>query len=274
MPAFRGKNLRSGDLAESTGLLLLQQVALVAPVPRTEDVGIDAVVTLHREFDPYKLIADESFFVQIKSSSVTSIDYSAEEIQWLYKLEVPLFYASVDMQTCTVNLYCSQQLAEAFVTDHKRTQLTIQFDGKPDCLDLVEARDGIVRLGGPILSWSMTDCSKDRSGLRDRFYRVMKAHLARQRENLEFRYFGRVANYSWVTNEVPSEGLYKSKGRGKDEDVLNSTYEKMIPHFCAWIQELRSNGGWNTTRDVLKMLEDTRFMIERGGLRGDLKELP
>lgn len=38
MPARRGKNFRSGDLAEQLGLYLLQSVALVAPVPRTEDI--------------------------------------------------------------------------------------------------------------------------------------------------------------------------------------------------------------------------------------------
>ena len=39
VPARRGKNFRSGDLAEQLGLYLLQSMALVAPVPRTEDVG-------------------------------------------------------------------------------------------------------------------------------------------------------------------------------------------------------------------------------------------
>ena len=41
MPTKRGKNFRSGDIAEQLGLYLIQSVALGAPVPRTEDVGID-----------------------------------------------------------------------------------------------------------------------------------------------------------------------------------------------------------------------------------------
>ena len=46
MVAFRGKNLKSGDLAGQLGILLLQNVCLVAPIPRTEGVGIDVVATL------------------------------------------------------------------------------------------------------------------------------------------------------------------------------------------------------------------------------------
>jgi hypothetical protein len=53
MPATRGINLRSGDLAEQLGLFLLQCVSLTAPVPRTEDVGIDVICTLIRKFDQY-----------------------------------------------------------------------------------------------------------------------------------------------------------------------------------------------------------------------------
>lgn len=49
MPVRRGKNLRSGDLAEQLGLYLIQSLSLVAPVPRTEDVGIDIVCTLLRD---------------------------------------------------------------------------------------------------------------------------------------------------------------------------------------------------------------------------------
>ena len=43
VPARRGKNFRSGDLAEQLGLYLLQSMALVAPVPRTEDVGLSTL---------------------------------------------------------------------------------------------------------------------------------------------------------------------------------------------------------------------------------------
>lgn len=96
VPARRGKNFRSGDLAEQLGLYLLQSMALVAPVPRTEDVGIDVVCTLISEYDQYSYLAEDSFYVQIKSDSIREIEYSDVEVQWLTNLKLPLFVAVVD----------------------------------------------------------------------------------------------------------------------------------------------------------------------------------
>ena len=91
MVAFKGKNLRAGDIAEQLGIMLLQSVALVAPIPRTEDVGIDAVVTLIRDFDSYRYLAEDSFFVQIKAKSVNSILFEKEQLKWLIT-QVSHFY--------------------------------------------------------------------------------------------------------------------------------------------------------------------------------------
>jgi hypothetical protein len=48
MPGRRSANLRSGDRAEGFGLEMLRAIAFVAPTPRTEDYGSDAVGTLFR----------------------------------------------------------------------------------------------------------------------------------------------------------------------------------------------------------------------------------
>src|SRR5208282_3293121 len=61
MPGVRDRNLRSGDLHEELGLLLLRMVALVAPVPRQEDVGTDAFATLVRPDGSRRLLPDVSF---------------------------------------------------------------------------------------------------------------------------------------------------------------------------------------------------------------------
>jgi hypothetical protein len=65
MPGSRGKNWRGGDLAEGLGLEFLRPFAFIAPVPRTEDIGIDAVATLFRR-ETHELIAQDSFLVQAK----------------------------------------------------------------------------------------------------------------------------------------------------------------------------------------------------------------
>src|SRR5689334_5247257 len=61
MPGVRDRNLRSGDLQEGLGIFLLKAVALVAPVPRPEDVGNDAFATLIRPEGTRRLIPDLSW---------------------------------------------------------------------------------------------------------------------------------------------------------------------------------------------------------------------
>lgn len=128
MPAVRGKNLRSGDVVEQLGLLLLQNLALVAPVPRTEDVGVDAVVTLLEDLDSYRLVATNSFFVQIKSDSVKEISYKEEQVNWLFGLELPFFIASVNKANSSLNLFCCHRLSDAYITNKKREEIIIRFD--------------------------------------------------------------------------------------------------------------------------------------------------
>src|SRR5437660_6280852 len=97
MPGVRDRNLRSGDLHEELGLFLLRAVALVAPVPRQEDVGNDAFATLIRPEGSRRLLPDVSFLVQLKASSVSEVPYRGrEELAWIPSLEIPLFIGRVD----------------------------------------------------------------------------------------------------------------------------------------------------------------------------------
>src|SRR4051794_20728555 len=95
MAGRRWADFRGGDLSEELGILLLKGVAAVAPVPRPEDVGLDAVATLLRRDGDY-LIAEDSFYVQLKSASDKRVVYGKHEIQWARALKLPLFVGRVD----------------------------------------------------------------------------------------------------------------------------------------------------------------------------------
>ena len=125
VPARRGKNFRSGDLAEQLGLYLLQSMALVAPVPRTEDVGIDVVCTLISEYDQYSYLAEDSFYVQIKSDSIREIEYSDVEVQWLTNLKLPLFVAVVDKAEMMVSIYTCKRLYDAIALKKDRKEIRL-----------------------------------------------------------------------------------------------------------------------------------------------------
>lgn len=179
MPAFRGKNFRSGDLAEQLGLLLLQSLALVAPVPRTEDIGIDAVVTLLEDFDKYRFKASNSFYVQLKSTSVTSIAYMNDEVDWLFALELPFFVAEVDRTLNRIKLYCCHALHEAFVVNPRRARLCLEFENGICEGDFVSAGETI-HIGPPICSWSMDDI-ETKEDLRAQFNAICKPIYRRQK---------------------------------------------------------------------------------------------
>src|SRR5208282_5102428 len=104
MPGSRGRDWRGGDLAEGLGLELLRPFAFIAPVPRTEDIGIDAVATLFRR-ETDKLFAEGSFLVQVKAVSRRKIEYTGEQMDWLRALTLPFYWMSVDLASTTVELW-------------------------------------------------------------------------------------------------------------------------------------------------------------------------
>jgi hypothetical protein len=262
MPAVRGKNLRSGDLAEQLGLLLLQSVALVAPIPRTEDIGIDAVVTLLRDFDSRRLIAEDSFFVQIKSSSVPSIPLNKEEVRWLYALDLPFFIASVDRSSSHVKLYCAHRLSDAFVTNHDRESLTIYLDDSKTLNELVEKDDPNVHIGPPVLEWSLATIAND-NDFPNKFYEIAKEHIKIGKENIRTRDVGYAAHIRWQTNEPPQRlGSKKASSRSSEEDMKNAE-EAMAPYFFVWHMRLMLSRKWTpTAQSILSLLEKIKGLAE------------
>lgn len=257
MAAFRGKNLRSGDLAEQLGVLLLQNVALVAPIPRTEDVGIDVVVTLIRDFDGYTYIAEDSFFVQIKSSSVTEIVFTDDKMKWLTELSLPFFVASVDRKKSTISLYSTHYLSDVLVSNPNRKEITLDLTNNSsyDCCDINE--NIIVPIGPCVLTWSFETIASDKEFINN-FYKVLKTHVSITKKAIETRRVGVVELMSWQTGEEPIVNATKIK----TIDGLNKTNEIIAPYFNALLQQLINGEDMFTTRSLYRLLEK---ILERKG---------
>src|SRR5262245_14941644 len=129
MAARRPHGLRCGDLAEGLGLELLRPLAFVAPTPRPDDFGFDAVATLFRR-EKRLLYAERSFLVQVKAASVRKIKYAGHEFDWFRNLELPLYFLKIDMRTCTVTLF-----APSWATRHPnfrtRKEVSLSFNDDP-----------------------------------------------------------------------------------------------------------------------------------------------
>lgn len=81
------------DIIEEFTLLLFKKFDLVTPIPK----GI-ALVRLLTNQDAYRFIAKESFFLQIKSSSINEIIYEKDQVLWLFELDLFFFIASFEKQ--------------------------------------------------------------------------------------------------------------------------------------------------------------------------------
>ena len=258
MPAFKGKNLRSGDLAEQLGTLLLQNLALVAPVPRTEDVGVDVVATLLEDFDNRLFKATNSFYVQIKSSSVDSIEYENDEVDWLFALELPFFIARVNKRLLGIELYCCHALHEAFVVNQGRKTLRIEF-GKGSEVDELMAPDAVVNVGPPVFSWSMDDVDKV-AGLRNQFSAVCKAHIEVAKLSMELRRVGRVETLTWKVNEMPKVVGFRSLDPHPREKIQDIS-DLAIPYLVPFLDLCVRHGDDYWLEQILHLTQERRLQL-------------
>ena len=249
MPGFKGKNIRSGDLSEELGSLLLQYVSLVAPIPRTEDAGIDILATLIRDFDRYNYIVEDSFFVQIKSSSVSSITYKDDQVKWLTELQLPFFIASVDKKTSTIKLNSTHHLSDALVMQPNRNEITFKLhDDDYDCSDT--SPSVIIPTGHHVISWSIDRLQNEKT-FPEQFYRVLKAHITLNKKSIETRRVGVVELIQWEPEEEPIIVGIKSKPTENDK----RDNEIIAPYFNSLLRNLTNGEDLFTTRSLYRLLD-------------------
>lgn len=225
MAGTRDKNLRSGDLHEDLGLFMLKAIALVAPVPRTEDVGVDAFATLLRRTCTRQLSAEESFTVQIKASSTRVISYSSPaEVAWLSRLEIPLFICSVELANAHISLYTTHRLFQVLLEEpHESVNLHLDLINDINVDSTVRS----VYLGPPVLSWSLPK-QVDIAFLENVYY-VMAQHIRILRQDIALCELKQTPLIQWETNELPvcNEGTFMLIGPS-DANTSNS-FKAMVP---------------------------------------------
>lgn len=256
--------MRSGDIAEQLGILLLQSVALVAPVPRTEDVGIDVVVTLIKNYDLRKYVAEESFAVQIKSSSIEEIPFQDDEVKWLHDLQLPLFIASVDRKTSTIKLYSTQSLSVALAESPDREKINLQllqnYEG-----DFVSKESSLnLPIGPPVIEWSLDLIASDPQFIKE-FYKLMKAHVILAKRSIETRRVGFIEVATWKTGNLP---VVREKRIHPTEDKVILD-EIAAPYFHAVLNNIFFSKDMFTIRSLYRALEkiieiEEHFEIVKG----------
>jgi hypothetical protein len=209
--ATRGRSYRRGDLAEGIGLELLRRFCAVAPVPRPEDVGLDAVATLLRP-DGRDLVPERSFFVTLKSKgqfarSDRGLTYETKHWPWLRSLELPCFLGVVDLAGSSVEMYSFHRLTYRLHQEARRgwnwTSLRVHLghrDGQPWSKNVLgEGTELSLWLGPPVLAFSITDAA--RKDFERWAYGIMSPFVAADANHMRYAELGIISLITWSTNE-------------------------------------------------------------------------
>ena len=121
MSGIRVYNFREGDRSEYLANYLLSGLGLVTAVPRQEDIGFDFYCQLADQ-ETGHLTFGFPFVMQIKSEGVKSITYGeqssknwkAEDVKWLFRLDIPLFIGIVCKKKMQLDIYNTSTLNFVF----------------------------------------------------------------------------------------------------------------------------------------------------------------
>src|SRR5205807_9693949 len=228
MPGRLRGSFRSGNLAEHLGLLLLKGIAAVAEVTRPEDVGLDAVGTLLRRDDDGNHYAEDSFVVQLKAESSTSIEYEGHELEWFIEQTQPLLIGLVSLGNSQMSLYPTLFVNQAVFSLHaKKVKIHFGASELPPFLPgqkwapwREEAEDGAtVWLGAPLLRWTLKDLVSHDWAIRT--YRTLKRFNALARRELELLSFGQCSVLDWSTNDADSVTSQLGMMKGHSDDLAS-----------------------------------------------------
>lgn len=259
MPGMRDRNLRSGDLHEELGIFLLKAIALVAPVPRQEDVGNDAYATLIRPDGSRRLIPDLSFLVQLKSASVTSVSYrTADEMAWISALESPLFIGRVDLKRAKIELYTTLMMHQILLeSDHKGIELLLDHGGGASSDPSVRRAN----LGPPVHAWSMSDVPNP--GFDATSHAILRPHVEALRRNRDLRAIQTQTMLRWETSRPPTYDGEMMKTSAKSD--IADTLKGMFPHIRRLLLELQTKKKYGDFPVMLAFLD----MMRRWGADPD-----
>lgn len=269
MVGRRHKDFRSGDLNEELGILLLKGLAAVAPVPRPEDIGFDAIATLLLEGPKDFLIAANSFYVQFKSSADRKVKYQDHEVRWLEGLKLPFFIGSVRKADSAIDLYAAHRLSQVLIeSQYEEIELVLDpenkvFFGVEPKTEDATGQGRRVNIGPPLLSWSSMDLAKPEFARRACPF--LKVYLEAEQRNIDYRRIRYIEVISWITNEEPrcNQGSIHYQNISQEEilRVLRST----APHIWAL-----STRAWLTNdRSALELVVKLIDFMRRSGFDPD-----
>lgn len=229
MPGRRLSSYRKGDWNEDLGILLLKLLAAVAPIPRQEDFGLDAIGTLLHPVQNNLVYAEESFYIQLKSESQKAISYRDHELDWLKNLQLPLFIGQVSRKDSSLLLFPAHVLNEFFVLRDFRNLKELVIKLHDDSAKRkVNGESYELYIGPPLLTINITHASD--SSFIENAYKILKNYLHLEHQNINSRRLRFYRHIKWITNkEVSSDGHLVALRRDFLKDDLFDACKSMVP---------------------------------------------
>jgi hypothetical protein len=229
MTGRRLRSYRSGDWNEELGILLLKAFAAVAPVPRPEDFGLDAVATLLRpDVEGKFFYAEDSFYVQFKSESTKPISYKDHELKWLKNLQLPFFIGVVRKKDSRLSLFPGTEL-NAFLVMRDFKKLIVRLHEQGDRVRDHGKDHCEVFLGKPFLSFSIAQASD--KAYRRLAYDMLEDYLGIEQENVASRHIRCCRRIEWRTNKkvFPPDGQAIMLRSDSQKDDLHKACQTLAP---------------------------------------------
>jgi hypothetical protein len=259
MPGARDRNLRSGDLHEELGLFLLRSIALVAPVPRQEDVGNDAFATLIRPEGSRRLIPDMSFLVQLKAASISEVNYSGpDEVGWITNLEIPLFIGRVDLKQASISLFSTQRVHQILM-ENAYDEIRLLLDPSDEWSRANNARP--VNIGPPVHTWSVTDVGQQ--DFMAKAFSILRPHVEYLRRNRLLRDLRYQHLMKWETGKPPEDQGIMMMGIANDDS--KPVLESMIPNVRRLLSEIAHKKRYRDFPILIALID----MMRRWGVDPD-----
>ena len=167
-----------------------------------------------------------SFVVQLKSESVTSIQYQNHELKWFVGQSLPMFIGLVSLANSQLSLYSTLFVNQAVSSLYaKSATLRFGVSGLPPFFRgqrwlpwRADTADAVtVWLGEPILQWAVNDFGGP--DWATRAYRVLKRFIAVARRELELLSFGHFSVLDWSTNDADSIASHSGMIKGHPDDL-------------------------------------------------------
>lgn len=141
-------NFRRANIAEGLAVQMFRPFSAVAEVGREEDHGIDLIATLLRR-SKLSLIAEDSFYAQVKIHTSAQFKLKGEGILWYRQLRVPYFPVIMNPDDGSASLYTMNKwhwVLHATLVGRYVFVLPDEMDHPDD-----------FSLGEPLMKWSISE---------------------------------------------------------------------------------------------------------------------